>query len=156
MSVASVMRSLKELPNRVKDASLDAAGDWDLVDLVGEIKSMNRRLRPITRGIETEIEGNVEGRKWEITQSRSAKRTYNTNKLLGRIADLNDWSLVATISNLLRLDVIRISWQWTNLSEFAAKYDLPLNIAKHEIEDGDPEFDIGEVWDWGYPRYEAV
>ena len=56
---------------------------------------------------------------------------------------------------LLGSDVLSFKWNWSKLNVLAENLDVSLQIAKHEIADGDAEH-VGELWTDGYPSYNPV
>lgn len=138
--------------------------DAELVDALGEINSFERWVADLRRTRASEVQAGATGTRWAFKQGRQAKRSYNTGRLMSRLwAALEDY--MNTQGHLLFQDVlrilvdekvIRITWSWTNLQKLADKLNLSLMVAKHEIMDGDPELDVGEVWGWGSPSYEPV
>ena len=61
-----------------------------------------------------------------------------------------------TFMDLIEHDVLRVSWQWTKLRNFAQARGIEL-IIDHDREVsilGDEEADVGEVWTTSkYPRW---
>jgi hypothetical protein len=130
------------------DAAADLS-DWpipeiDSVDTVGAIKEVERQLVGLRRRLVAEMDGTETGDTYQAVESRSAKRSYNTDGLLAAfgegIADMYG------LHKLIDAGAVRLTWQWTGLNRLADEYDVTLRVAKHEIADGDPDALIGEVW----------
>ena len=137
MSLAT--NTVKELVRTIRAT----VNDEPTPDLVADLKHAERLLADLRREVISEVAGEQEGRAWRIVETRKAKRSYNDDALLsafdiGRL----DW----TLRRLLDEGVLRLDWRWTQLDRYAAKSDVSLNVAKHEIESGDPEH-VGEVWE---------
>lgn len=113
------------------------------VDIVGRLRFAGRRVNGLARGLETEIEPGTEGDEYKATTGRKARRTYNTGRLIDAFANAG-----VSFMGLVRDDVIRIGWQWSNLRKAASTYGVTLAITPNEIDD-DGDLDgpmVGEVW----------
>lgn len=146
------------VPAKVKELSLKADGDEELVDLIGYVRSAEIGLKSVRDGAAIELPANSKGKQWVMKQGRICTRSYNTSHLLLLFhnAMRSRGSLTRTLRTLLDLGVIKITWQYTKLMEVADQYNITLRVAKHEIQDGDPDADIGELWGRGYPSYEPI
>ena len=138
---------LDEYPAAVKDAIMSAKTDEEMVDVIGTVMSVRRRVDSERRMAASEVtptaaEHTRAGERHYVEVTRSAKRTFNTPSLMKLMQD-NGMSLL----DLLSYDVLRITWRWTDLKNFAERRDIKLNIAKQEIPElGDSEFQVGEYW----------
>lgn len=138
---------LDEYPAAVKDAIMSAKTDEEMVDVIGTVMSVRRRVDSERRMAASEVtptaaEHTRAGERHYVEVTRSAKRTFNTPSLMKLMQD-NGMSLL----DLLSYDVLRITWRWTDLKNFADRRDIKLNIAKQEIPElGDSEFQVGEYW----------
>ena len=138
---------LDEYPAAVKDAIMSAKTDEEMVDVIGTVMSVRRRVDSERRMAASEVtptaaEHTRAGERHYVEVTRSAKRTFNTPSLMKLMQD-NGMSLL----DLLSYDVLRITWRWTDLKNFADRRDIKLNIAKKEIPElGDSEFQVGEYW----------
>lgn len=126
----------------------------ELVDVAGEVKALVAALTEYRKGLEAEMPAKATGKGYRATESRTAKRSYNTNGILAafsraktpRGASVPFWNHSGYLGGLLEADAVRLTWRWTELKAMAERYDVTLTVAHHEIEDGDPDALIGEVW----------
>lgn len=108
-------------------------------DVVADLERAAKILNETRRMLMSEVTAPVEGREFKIKEARSAKRSYNTSGLLSAFGGYS------ALPELVAKDVVRISWQWSNLRREATARDIPLVIEAHEISDGDDSL-VGEVW----------
>jgi hypothetical protein len=134
-------KSTTALTDRLLEAAADL-GEWpipeeDSVDTVGLIRHVEKELAELRRRLVAEMDGTETGDHYQAYESRSAKRSYNTDGLLAAfgegIADMYG------LHKLIDAGAVRLQWQWTGLNRLADDYDVDLVIAKHEIADGDPD-----------------
>ena len=140
-------KSTATLIGRLTEA-VDDLGEWpipeqDSVDVVGEVRAAEKRLAELRRRLVSEMDGTETGIHYQAYESRSAKRSYNTNGLLAAFADYGHGD---PLRLLLHGNAVELKWRWTQLQSVADVWDVTLPIAKHEIADGDPDALIGEVW----------
>ncbi len=83
------------------------------------------------------------------------ERSYNTTGLLSLFA-AQTGSLASALAYLLNNNVISIEWHWSKLKKQLRLDGLSIRISEKEIEDGDPDYDIGEYFVDGYPTYKPV
>ena len=137
-------RMLERLRSAVDDLSEWPIPETDSVDTVGLLRYQETRLAALRRRLVAEMDGTEQGELYKAVESRSAKRSYNTNGLLAAfgegIADMFG------LHKLIDSGAVRLQWQWTGLNRLAEEYDVTIPVAKHEIEDGDPDALVGEVW----------
>ena len=116
-------------------------------DELGKLDHLIRTLNKLKRISLDELPGPVSGSDYRVTEQNSAKRSYNTARLVDAFAREG-----YTLRDLMTLDAVRLSWHWTELRRAATKYNVTLEIAAHEVEDeGDlDEAMIGEVWSTRY------
>lgn len=112
-----------------------------VVDTIGRVRVLEIKLAEYRRGLETETVSGDVGEQYRVTESRSARRTYNTDGLLAAFGGADEG-----LRKLMDCDAVRLTWRWSELQTAAQHYDVTLAIAKHEIEDGDPDTHVGEVW----------
>ena len=150
----TVVEMIEEFPKQVKWA-IEHAPEDRMVDMLGTINSVATAINVAKRRAASEIQDGDHGKTWVAEQGRKGMRSYNTSSLLRIIADTFEQSenMLATLMYLLGAEVITIKWSWTNLSNLIRKENLDLRVARHEITDGDPEYDIGEFWTDGPVRY---
>jgi predicted NAD/FAD-binding protein len=140
---------LAQLASTVSDAvSAAVVPGGELVDTVGELDRLITQLRDYRALLMSEIASGDTGQTYRAIESRSATRSYNTDKLLLDV--MRRLSAAADLSHavgyLREADAVRLTWRWTELQRVARDLDLTLSIAKHQIEGGDPATHIGEVW----------
>ena len=135
--IADVQASFGALKNHA------VPGD-EMVDTIGRLKSLEGRLSRYRKDLESEVVAGDRGEEFVVTEARSAKRTYNTNGILA--AFLTDSEGFDSLRMLMQADAVRLTWRWSQLQTAAQRHDVTLAVAKHEIEDGDPDALIGEVW----------
>jgi len=116
----------------------------EMVDTIGRLKALEGRLARYRKDLESEVVAGDTGEEFVVTEARSAKRTYNTNGILS--AFLTDQEGFDSLRMLMQADAVRLTWRWSQLQTAAQRHDVTLAVAKHEIEDGDPDALVGEVW----------
>lgn len=151
-----LLDTISRVPKTAHDIVLAAEGEEEIVDALGTIRSIEVGLADVRKMGASEIEPGAAGHRFRFEQSQSAKRSYNTQGLLAKFMAASDRDLISTLRMLMEEDVVRVSWQYTNLKKAARKWGVSLTTAHDEIQDGDPNADIGEVWKHGYPKYVAV
>lgn len=156
MSTTERIVALNTVPGLVKQAILEAEDD-ELIDVLGTANSIQSQIGDIKRTAAAEVSDGDHGKAWAFEQGRKAERSYNTQGLFTRLLEEIDVEdLPHLIVWLMGRDVIRLSWQWTPLLKLIKEFNLDLKITRHEIEDGDPDFEIGEYWKPASPSYKAV
>ena len=118
----------------------NAPADTEVADVIADLETAERTLAGMRRELLAELPGPVSGRRYRVVEDRSAKRSYNTSGLLAAFGGISE------LPRLVSEDVVRLQWQWTNLRREAERDDVTLSVAQHEIDDGDPEALVGEVW----------
>lgn len=120
--------------------------DDRVADALGRILFVERKLGQYRRGLAAESP-DVKGKDYELVTVRRASRSYNTQGLLAKFANATgSGSPLEAIRRLIDSGALRLTWSYRKLLKAAADFDVTIATAKHEIEDGDPEADIGEVW----------
>jgi hypothetical protein len=156
MKQAERIDVLESVPKLLHDAILEAEGD-ELIDVLGTANSIQTRIGSIKRLAATEVVDGEHGSKWRFEQGRKGVRSYNTNGLLAAIrqqAGLD--SLQSVITFLLGRGVVTLKWNWQPLEKLIKQYNLDLRVGRREVEDGDPDYEIGEYWTNASPSYKAV
>lgn len=123
----------------------------EAVDVVGEVAAIIRDLQDFNKMLKSEMAPEATGRGYVATTSRSAERSYNTQGILAATAkalsgDTREAGPFEALRTLIDADAVRLTWRWTELQAAAIEYDIPMTIVRHEIEDGDPDAMVGEVW----------
>jgi hypothetical protein len=121
----------------------------DAADFLGELRYLARKLdNPWGTGLYqamlSETPAGQQGSGYETVEARECDRTYNTNGLLAAFADPRVGGI--SLQKLVNAGAVKLEWQWKKLQAAADRYNVTLAVAKHEIEDGDPEALVGEVW----------
>lgn len=155
--VDAAIRWLNQVPSTAEEFIVsDAKNDGDIVDILGSIRAAEVGLADVRKRHASEIEAGTKGAAYELEQSQRAVRSYNTQSLLIKFTAAMDLPPLQVLNQLVLQGVIDLTWKWTALKKAASTYGLTLTTAHHEIEDGDPDADIGEYWKHGYPRYTAI
>ncbi len=135
----------------VMDAAITLNGqpvpDSDLLDVIGDTEVVIRLLKETVAMLKSELPHKAATPRYREAGGRSAKRSYNTDRILGRLVGrLADADLGDALRYAMERDALRLTWRWTELKNLYEHLGLSMTIASHEIEDGDTEADIGEVW----------
>lgn len=80
-----------------------------------------------------------------LAEKTSRQWSFNESGLLAAAAAVSGDNLTSTIRDLRRRNAVRLNWLITGVRAFAEANDMPLTIAHHEIEDGDPNHHVGQV-----------
>lgn len=135
-----------ELRQAVRHVTQHPVTDDTIVDMIGAVRAVEVRLAEYRKGLESEVTSGQVGEAYQVTESRLAKRSYNTNGILAAFFPVTGVNPAASLEVLMAADAVRLSWRWAQLQAAAQLYDVTLAVAKHEIEDGDPDALVGEVW----------
>lgn len=138
-------KQIDEIGRLVSEMDLPPVGNE--ADWLGRLDKVMRDLRGKRADVMAELDGPVAGEEYVVTESRAAKRSYNTAAILSQFA-AKDW----TLHNLLALDAVRLSWRWSELRKAYQQAGVDLTVAAREVVDaGDvDEPPIGEVWSSQY------
>jgi hypothetical protein len=146
---------LDKYPAAVKAAIMEAKDESELVDVLGTVMSVRRRVDGQRRLASSEVtptatEHIKAGERHTVEVARSANRSYNTPELMKLMQDNG-----LTILDLLDIDVLRISWRWTDLKNFVERRGIKLKVVKKEIPElGDSDgAHVGEYWTDGNPSW---
>lgn len=138
--------------SRVSQLVMDAEDEAQLVDLL-EVITTNASLTAATKkDTLVELENETEGHRYMMSRGGKNERTYNWTTLLSKFMDATTFRLLDLLVYLRQEDIIRISWQWSNLQNAARRFDVDLVIANREITDGDSA-DVGLNWVTGSPKF---
>ena len=141
-------------PEAVKAAIMEAKTDRELVDVIGSIKSAERRYKVDVQGAVAEVkpEANhvLKGDVYAVETKNEAKRSYNTPNLMTKFQAEG-----VTLLDMLDAGVLTLSWRWMDLKRFAKSRGIDLDIVEREVPtmDSKEKADIGELWDTGSPRW---
>ena len=149
------VNGLRKIVPNVKETLMKAEGEGAVIDVLGEIKQIEKGLTSLRQGTQVEFESYQRGARWRIVVPSPNQRSYNTPGLISKFTAALDTSPMKTIGWLLATGAIKITWGWQKLEEAAYALDIPLVIAQHEIENGD-DADVGVYKAKGYPKYEEV
>ena len=146
---------LGKYPAAVKKAIMSAKTDEEMVDVLGTVMSNRRRVDTERRLAASEItptaaEHTFAGERHSVSVNRSANRSFSTPALMKLLQD-NGFTLL----DLLESDVLRVSWRWTELKNFAERRDIKLDIVDKEIPElGEADGPhVGEYWTDGNPTW---
>jgi hypothetical protein len=120
---------------------LDLPAEGQEADYIGRLDKCIRSLQGHRKTIMDELPGPVSGKEYRIVEERWADRSYNNGRLLDAFEKEG-----LTIWDLLNMDVLKTSWQWTRLRNLAVQKDIGLRIAGHELVDSGEADHVGEVW----------
>ena len=121
--------------------------DDDLLDVIGDTEVVIRLLRGFVGMLKSELPDKAATPRYREAGGRSAARSYNTDRILANVITVIDGADMVSVLRYLRdRDALRLTWRWTELKGVYESLDLPMTIVRHEIEDGDPDADVGEVW----------
>ena len=147
--------ALQEYPKLVKKTIMSAKTDTEMVDVLGTVMSVRRKVDAERRLAAAEVtptsaERQFAGEKHMVTVSRSAHRSFSTPALMKLMQD-NGFTLL----DLLESDVLRVSWRWTELKNFAERRDIKLDIEEREIPElGEADGPhVGEYWTDAAPKW---
>jgi hypothetical protein len=117
------------------------------VDAVGRLRTVRDRLSKVIAGLEAEMDPSSVGDEYRQVEQRRAKRSYNTARLIDAFGEAG-----LSMQQLIRDDVLRLSWQWTPLRRVASQAGVTLAITPNEVlDDGDLDGPmVGEVWSTSY------
>lgn len=147
-------RDLKALPKVVKAMIIDAT-ETETIDILGEVREVEKKLASERKMAMSEIPKGSEGEDWWVKQGRKCNRTYNDSQLLIKVADAKDMTPIQAIGFLLNNRILTIEWRWTELKELIHELKLETLIANRPILAGD-QADIGEDWVDDYASLEPV
>ncbi len=150
------IEALDSIPTLINDAVMAAKTDEELIDIIGTIKSVERRYKPTVTGAVKEVsptaaEKERSGEIHKVDVSREAKRSFNTPALMTLLQGAG-----FTLMDLIEHDVVRLSWQWSKLMQFATARGLEVKVVKREVASLAPDDKggmVGELWGETYPRW---
>lgn len=145
-----VRRFPKAAQELIRNSGVD-----EVIDALAEVKLAESGGAAARRLGQAEIEHGDKGSRFRVVIPRQAERSYNTGRLVTKVAEAKGISPLRAITYLINADILRVNWQFTKLKQLMNELDLPLTTVPHEITDGD-NADIGEVWGDGYPKYELI
>lgn len=156
MSTTERLIALRTVPSIAKQAILEAEGD-EIVDVLGTLNSVQSQIGRIKLNAASEVETETAGSEWQYERSRKGVRSYNNSGMFTTLmGQLSFDGLLPLLMHLLELDVIRLSWQWSNLEKLLHGNDVFLRTAHHEVAEGDPDYDMGTYWTDGSASYKRV
>jgi hypothetical protein len=139
-----------------KRATLTATTDGELTDILGVLKKETATIMEVRRGAAVELEPGTVGERYEYKQGKVATRTYNDTGLLMAFNAMSDESPLMTLARLLNMGVVKMSWQWRVLESAARERELELRTMPGTVQDGDPDYLVGETWKATSPDYLPV
>jgi hypothetical protein len=148
------LTTLSKTPDKVKAAYGLTEGDEDVVDLLGTVKKIEKQLGAFRRSLEKETPSETTGTKTNIHIPRSCKRTYNTQSLMSAMGNWLQLGGTPLLGELIARRIINpIGWRWSELDVAMTTAGIPFRKIDREVEDGEMEYDIGEVWTDGSAQY---
>ncbi len=150
--------ALEEYPTIVKDTLFAADGDEQLADLLGVLDRNTRMVSAERKIALSEIPDEVTGSRYTMAlKGGKYDRSYNFSTLLSKLMDGTGLKLLELLIYLREQDVLRISWQWTNLTKIAREYNVELTIQSGglPVVDGD-NADVGQKWKDGSPGFTRI
>jgi hypothetical protein len=117
--------------------------DEETADYLGRLDYVIRKLTDHKRSILAELPAAVTGDNYQVAETRSATRSYNTAAILSAFTEAG-WDL----HDLRKRDAVRLTWRWTELRAAYNEAGATMKLAPREIED-DGDIDgahIGEFW----------
>ncbi len=148
--------ALEGYPIAVKHAIISAHEDGQLTDLLGILDANNRQVASHRKDVLSEIPDYVTGKRYEMAPKGGRhERSYNFSTLLSKLMDGTGMKLLDLLIYLRERDVIRISWQWTNLVKVMREYNVDLVTTTAIVTDGDSA-DVGQRWKDGSPSFTRI
>lgn len=141
-------------PRDVKAALMETRSDADVIDVIGTVKSVERRYKPLIRSATAEHApgqgSSVVGELHRADTPRVTDRSYNTPRLMRKMQDNG-----ITFMDLIEHGVIDVKWRWTDLERFARTRGIDLTIVGHEVTEmgANEDGDIGVTDGKAYPRW---
>jgi len=138
------------MPRVAKAAVMAARNDDELADTVGTLNSVRAAIQQLKVSTQTELPDGAGGSRWLYTAERKSHRSYNTSSLILKAMNaIGSPNFGQALRFLIEKGVITIKWNWTPLQQLIRDHNIEVTVVRHEIEDGDPNADIGEWWDDG-------
>ena len=124
---------LKEYPKLVKKTIMSAKTDGEMIDILGTVMDVRRKVDAERRMAATEVTPTADehvfaGERHTVEVGQTTKRSFSTPALMKLMQEKG-----FTLLDLLESDVLRVTWRWTELKNFAERRDIKLTIAKKEI-----------------------
>lgn len=148
---------LKAYPAAARDLVMSAEGEGQLVDAVGTLHRNRQLVYEQIRLAVKELDPGTSGSEFTLEQANQADRSYNHSSLLIKLmASTESETLSGLLRFLMATGVLKLTWSYSKLMQLIRSEGIDLAIAQHEITDGDPDFDIGEVWKKGSPSFKPL
>lgn len=148
----TVVEMIEEFPRQVKWA-IEHAPEGRMIDVLATINHVATAINIEKRRAASEVQADDHGETWKVEQGRKGMRSYNTEGIIGLVAETYQIGPFKSMRLLMNRGVLRLSWSWSELDKLIRSENLELRVARHEIEDGDPDYDMGEYWVDGPVRY---
>ena len=147
---------LEDYPTDVRETLVAAESDEQITDLLGVIESNARIVTGHRKTALSEIPEYVTGQRYEMAPKGGRhERSYNFSTLLSKLMDGTGYKLLDLLIYLRERDVLRFSWQWTNLTKMAREYDVDLLTSSKPVVDGDTA-DVGQHGKDGTPGFTHI
>ena len=156
VTLDDLIREIEEFPVKVRTA-LTFAGEDRLVDVLGAVNSTQTQIGVHKRKAASEVSDGEHGETWEVERKRRGVRSYNTSGLISALnEELDHVNTLSLLMWLIEEGVVSLTWNWSPLDKLRKQRNIGFRFATHEIEDGDPEYDIGEFWVDASTRYVPI
>lgn len=150
--------AIDAFPKACKQVIMFADTDEKMVDALGTINSAAQRAQEEKRLAAVELNDDIEGQRW-ASEFKYGKyeRWFNTPGLLRILMPALDYdSISKLLLYLYQNDVIRIQWQWSKLKKLINHNNIDVHIVKRQIDDDDPDAEVGELYNKGNPSYTPI
>jgi hypothetical protein len=159
VTYAAVEKAFDRAFDTLDQAVKDDPSDGNYTDLAALMRSQSAKAASLKRSLVSEIPAGVQtqGQRYTMTQDEKTTRSYSSQKLLADfLANDEGTGLVALLRQLITLDVVKLTWSWTNVRKYAYDQRLALVIAPHAITDDDADNHIGEAKSTGSADFKPV
>ena len=135
------------------------SSDANLTDLAGLMRKQAADAGAMKRSLMSEIPVGVpiDGKRYAVYQPSKTTRTYSTEKILSDLLQNKpDYQLSEIIGDLMKAEVVKLTWSWTNLRKLFKIADISLIVAGHEVSPFDDDAHVGEVEGLGSADFKAI
>ena len=144
----------------LKAAVEDDPSDGNYTDLAGLLRLESSWAANEKRALVSEVPPGAatEGEVYRLYQNEVTQRTFSTDRLLMDFLFHADAGVgfVDLIRELIEAKVMKLTWNFTNVKDYAYRKHVTLITAPHAIDDLDTEHHIGEVKKLGSAEFTPV
>ena len=108
---------LRKIVPNVKETLMNADGEGEVIDVLGEIREVEKGLAFLRQGSSVEFDTGQRGRRWKIVVPVRNERSYNTPRIIKAFAHAIGGTPWQAFVMLMRGDVVRLEWQFKKLVE---------------------------------------